>query len=88
MTNISPVLHPSVHASHFWQGQLPVAFVFSVPGAHEKTTGRPVAGATGVNISFARQHLHAELPAVFSLTDRYAYRITNAVVCPFAVTTV
>lgn len=84
MTNLSPVLHPAVHASHLWQGQLPVAFVFSVPGAHEKAAGRPVAGATGENLSFAIEHLHSELPAVFSSTDRYAYRIANAYSTPIA----
>lgn len=84
MSNLSPARHPAVHAPHFWQGQLPVAFVFSVPGANEKTAGRPVSGATGENLSFALQHLHAELPDVFSSTDRYAYRITNAYSAPIA----
>jgi hypothetical protein len=77
-------LHPAVDASHFWQGQLPVAFVFSVPGAHEKSAGRPLAGTTGENLSFALQHLHAQLPGVFSSIDRYAYRITNAYDMPIA----
>jgi hypothetical protein len=84
MTNLSPALHPAVHAPHFWQGQLPVAFVFSAPGAHEKSAGRPVASATGENLSFALEHLHSELPGVFSSTDRYAYRITNAYSKPIA----
>lgn len=84
MTNLSSALHSTVHASHFWQGQLPVAFVFSVPGAHEMSTCRPVSGATGENLSFALEHLHSELPGVFSSTDRYAYRITNAYSKPIA----
>ena len=84
MTNLFPVLHCAVHAPHFWQGHLPVAFIFSVPGAHEQTADRPVAGATGENLSFALEHLHSALPAVFSSTDRYAYRITNAYSKPIA----
>lgn len=71
-------------AAHHSQGRLPVAFVFSVPGAREKFASCPVAGATGENLSFALEHLHAELPAVFSSTDRYAYRITNAYSKPIA----
>ena len=84
MTNLSPTLHSTIHTSHFWQGQLPVAFVFSVPGAHEKSACRPVAGATGENLSFALEHLHSALPAVFSSMDRYSYRITNAYSKPIA----
>lgn len=74
----------AVHSYHYWQGILPIAFVFSVPGSQEKFAGRPVAGATGDNLSFALKHLHAKLPAVFSSTDRYAYRITNAYSKPIA----
>lgn len=84
VTNLSPARHPAVHSPHFWQGELPVAFVFSVPGAHEQSTGRPVAGATGENLSLALEHLHSELAAVFSSTDRYSYRITNAYSKPIA----
>lgn len=69
---------------HYWKGELPIAFVFSVPGAREKSAGRPVSGATGENLSFALEHLHSELPSVFSSTDRYAYRITNAYSRPIA----
>jgi hypothetical protein len=69
---------------HYWKGESPIAFVFSVPGARENSAGRPVSGATGENLSFALDHLHSELPAVFSSTDRYAYRITNAYSKPIA----
>ncbi len=84
MTHLSPPPPSVAHTAHHWQGQLPVAFVFSVPGAHEKFASCPVAGATGENLSFALKHLHTELPAVFSTTDRYAYRITNAYSKPIA----
>lgn len=69
---------------HYWKGELLIAFVFSVPGARENSAGRPVSGATGENLSFALDHLHSELPAVFSSADRYAYRITNAYSKPIA----
>lgn len=84
MTQFSPIIDAVVHTAHLWEGQLPVAFVFSVPGSHEKTAGYPIAGATGENLSFALELLHSELPAVFSSTDRYAYRITNAYSKPIA----
>lgn len=84
MKILSPALDRAVHAPHFWQGDLLVAFVFSVPGAHEQSAGRPVAGVTGENLSFALEHLHSALPSVFSSTDRYAYRITNAYSKPIA----
>lgn len=84
MPHLSPLLHPAVHTAYYWQGNLPVSFVFSVPGAHEKLASFPVAGATGKNLSFALEHLHSELPAVFSSADRYAYRITNAYSKPIA----
>ena len=69
---------------HYWRGHLPIAFVFSVPGSHEKFSCRPVAGATGENLATALEFLHSELPEVFSSTDRYAYRITNAYCKPLA----
>jgi hypothetical protein len=84
VTHFSPPLDLAAQTAHHWQGQLPVAFVFSVPGSYEKSAGRPVAGVTGENLSFALEHLHSELPAVFSSTDRYAYRITNAYSKPIA----
>jgi hypothetical protein len=84
MTLLSPTQLSAVYTAHYWQGQLPIAFVFSVPGAHEKFSSCPVTGATGENLSFALKHLHTELPAVFSSTDRYAYRITNAYSKPMA----
>lgn len=84
MTHFSPPIDLVAHTAHHWQGQLPVAFVFSVPGSYEKSAGRPVAGATGENLSFALEHLHSELSAVFPSTDRYAYRITNAYAKPIA----
>ena len=70
--------------THYSPGTLPVAFVFSVPGAREKSAGAPVAGTAGENLSFALAYLHARLPAVFASPDRYAYRITNAYKEPFA----
>lgn len=77
-----PVLsHPTVH---FWQGDQPVAFVFSVPGTHEKGTGHPVAGTTGENLSMALAHLSGAMPNLFPSKDRYAYRITNAYNNPIA----
>lgn len=82
MTSVA--LQPTDMRPHYWKGELPIAFVFSVPGACEKSAGRPVSGATGENLSFALDHLHCELPAVFSSTDRYAYRITNAYSEPIA----
>ncbi len=84
MTHLLTPQPTGVNTAHYWQGQLPVAFVFSVPGSHEKSASYPVAGATGENLSFALEHLHSELPAVFSSTDRYAYRITNAYSKPIA----
>lgn len=84
MTNLSPPAPPDTSMPHHWQGHLPVAFIFSVPGAHEKSAGRPIAGATGENLSFALEHLHSQLPAIFTSTDRYAYRITNAYSKPTA----
>jgi len=84
MKHLSIPQPPEVNTAHYWQGQLPVAFVFSVPGSHEKSASRPVAGATGENLSFALEHLHSEFTVVFSSTDRYAYRITNAYSKPIA----
>lgn len=57
---------------YYWRGDLPIAFVFSVPGARESSAGRPVPSATGENLLFALDHLRSELPAVFTSTDRYA----------------
>jgi len=74
----------SLHTAHYWHGQLPVAFVFSVPGSREKSTDRPLAGATGENLDFALAYLRAKLPTVFASADRYAYRITNAYSTPIA----
>lgn len=82
MTSVAA--QPTDRRPHYWKGELPIAFVFSVPGARENSAGRPIAGATGENLSFALDHLHSELPAVFSSTDRYAYRITNAYSKPIA----
>jgi hypothetical protein len=63
---------------HFNKGNLPVAFVFSVPGAREIARGRPVAGDTGENLTLALHLLHASDADTFPSTDRYAYRITNS----------
>jgi hypothetical protein len=70
--------------SHYNHGNLPLAFVFSVPGAVESSTHRPVSGVTGENLSIALCHLHLWRPEVFGSTDRYAYRITNAFNNPIA----
>lgn len=71
-------------SSHFWHGTCAVAFVFSVPGEIEKTSGRPISGSTGENLSMALEHLNSAMPDVFISTDRYAYRITNAYDQPIA----
>lgn len=84
MTYLSLPLQPSVQTPHYWPGHLPIAFVFSVPGSHEKFASRPVVGATGENLSIALEYLHIELPSIFSSADRYAYRITNAYSKPIA----
>lgn len=69
---------------HFNAGNLPVAFVFSAPGARELEEGRPVAGVTGENLAFALELLHSEMPKMFPSIDRYEYRITNASAVPLA----
>jgi hypothetical protein len=65
-------------SSHFCQGSLAIAFVFSVPGEEEDRSHRPVAGNTGDNLSRALQHLSTLKPSIFLSVDRYDYRITNA----------
>ena len=65
-------------APHFWPGKLRTAFVFSVPGRHEKTCSQPVAGATGRNLEDALTILHRRRPDLFGSSKRYDYRITNA----------
>lgn len=45
---------------------------------------RPVAGVTGKNLQFALEFLTVKDPSLFSSTDRYAYRITNAFMQPLA----
>ncbi len=65
-------------APHLWPGELPTAFVFSVPGRHEKCKGRPVAGGTGTNLTAALAILHAARPDRFASPTLEAYRITNA----------
>lgn len=84
MTISPPRAYPQGNMPHLNIGHLPVAFVFSTPGAKEKSSGRPVTGVTGENLSLALMHLHSELPTVFSSTERYAYRITNAYNWPTA----
>jgi uracil-DNA glycosylase len=69
---------------HFNAGNLPIAFVFSAPGARELQEGKPVAGATGENLAFALEFLHSANPEMFPSIDRYAYRITNASKDPLA----
>lgn len=72
-------------SAHFCEGHLDVAFVFSTPGAEELRAGRPVAGATGENLSMALPHLRAARPDLFPSLERYGYRITNAWPIPTAV---
>ena len=72
-------------APHFCRGFIPIAFVFSAPGRHEAHEKKPVAGETGVNLASALEHLHNIKPCVFSSTNRYDYRITNAFDTPIAV---
>jgi hypothetical protein len=72
-------------SAHFCEGHIPVAFVFSVPGAEERRQGRPVAGDTGANLESALSHLHAACPTIFQSVHRYDYRITNAWREPIAV---
>ncbi len=69
---------------HFNKGKLPVAFVFSVPGARELDENKPVAGDTGENLAFALEYLHSASPEMFPSIDRYAYRITNSFTEPLA----
>lgn len=71
-------------SSHYNHGYLPLAFVFSVPGAVESNEHRPVSGATGENLSIALTYLHSWVPHLFESLDRYAYRITNTYVYPIA----
>ncbi len=69
---------------HYWKGELPIAFVFSVPGGRENLEGRPASGATGEYLSHALEYLYSQRPCVFSSVNRYAYRITNAFDRPIA----
>lgn len=71
-------------SAHFCEGRLDVAFVFSVPGAEELRSGKPVAGETGENLTLALTHLHAGRGDLFPSLDRYEYRITNAWPIPTA----
>jgi uracil-DNA glycosylase len=64
--------------SHYWHGTLQTAFVFSVPGATEKSQGRPISGATGANLDKALILLSKANASVFPSIQRYDYRITNA----------
>lgn len=70
--------------THYSSGTLLVAFVFSVPGAREKSADAPVAGITGENLLFALEYLHERRRAIFASPDRYKYRITNAYRKPVA----
>lgn len=70
---------------HYWEGRIPLAFVFSVPGADEMRSGKPVAGDTGENLESALAHLHSARPTLFPSVDRYHYRLTNAFPEPIAV---
>lgn len=70
--------------AHFWNGFLPTAFVFSVPGQKEMVANRPLSGVAGENLSFSLAHLNRSDPLIFPSVDRYAYRITNAYPHPIA----
>ncbi len=70
---------------HYWEGSIPLAFVFSVPGADEMRSGKPVAGDTGENLESALAHLHSAKPTLFPSVNRYDYRLTNAFPEPIAV---
>ncbi|SDX92201.1 hypothetical protein [Nitrosomonas sp. Nm33] len=72
-------------SSHFCEGHLPIAFVFSAPGEEEKRKGKPVAGESGANLEAALVHLHSAQPTLFSSLHRYDYRITNSFAEPIAV---
>jgi uracil-DNA glycosylase len=63
---------------HFCRGNLPVAFVYSVPGRLELEAMRPLAGDTGKNLDTALAHLHSFRPDLFPSESRYDYRITNS----------
>jgi uracil-DNA glycosylase len=69
---------------HFCGGHIPVAFVFSVPGAKEMREGKPVAGETGTNLDSALVRLKRARPTLFPSSHRYDYRITNAFSAPRA----
>lgn len=69
---------------HFWRGNHPLAFVFSVPGRLEIQACRPVSGVTGENLEMALAHLNKMMPHLFPSPDRYAYRIANAYRHPMA----
>lgn len=71
-------------SAHYNRGCLPVAFVFSAPGAAESKWRRPVASFTGVNLSAALEHLYTARPDLFPSRDRYDYRITNVHRAPLA----
>lgn len=77
--------HVPTFSAHLCHGNLPVAFVFSVPGKAEKAQGRPVAEDTGENLDAALICLHASRPELFASVHRYDYRITNAFAKPIAV---
>jgi hypothetical protein len=60
------------------KGELPVAFLFSAPGATEELCDMPIAGITGENLDAALTHLAAARPDIFTSQNRYSYRIVNA----------
>lgn len=69
---------------HYNHGRIPIAFVFSAPGAREVEENRPASGKTGENLQVALAYLAQRRPKLFTSTDRYAYRITNAHDAPLA----
>lgn len=73
-----------VTSPHFNKGTLPLAFVFSVPGAVELRERKPVAGDTGMNLTLALRFLVSKEPNLFTSSDRYGYRISNAFDEPMA----
>jgi len=59
-------------------GENRVAFVFSVPGRHERDAKKPLSGRAGRNLDVALKRLNDHAPDDFHSIDRYRYRITNS----------
>lgn len=70
--------------SHYNHGRLPLAFIFSAPGAKEVDQEAPISGVTGDNLSMALVRLVQRAPIIFESIHRNDYRITNAHSAPLA----